>query len=77
MFHYTLYSTEMKDIEPANIGLTTTTHRKTIKYKDFKNILKREWELKNVTIIPIVIGVTGIYGKSLNRNRMDLAPNKS
>ena len=29
----------------SDIGLTTT-HRKTIKYTDFKNILKREWGLK-------------------------------
>ena len=51
----------------SDIGLTTTTHRKTVKYTDFKNILKREWGLKNVALIPIVIGVTGIYRKSLNR----------
>ena len=50
----------------SDIGITATTHRKTIKYADFKNILKREWELNNVDLIPVVMGVTGIYRKSLH-----------
>ena len=49
------------------IEITAATHRKTIKYTDFKNILKREWGLKNVSLIPVVMEVTGMYRKSLHR----------
>ena len=33
----------------------------------FWNILKRKWGLKNIALIPIVMGVTDMYRKSLNR----------
>ena len=51
----------------SDIGITSTIHRKTTKYADFKNIVKREWHLKKVDLIPIAMGVTGIYTHSLNR----------
>ena len=51
----------------SDIGIATTTHRKTVKYADFKNILKREWGLIKVDLIPVVMGVTGLYQNSLHR----------
>ena len=57
----------IKKTQIIELGITTTTYRKTIKYTDFKNILKREWGLKNVSLIPVVMEVTGMYRKSLHR----------
>ena len=51
----------------SDIGITTTIQRKATKYADFANILKREWRLKKIDLIPIVMGVTGIYTHSLHR----------
>ena len=45
----------------------TTTHWETVKYADFKNILKREWRHVKVELIPVVMGVTRLYQHSLHR----------
>ena len=73
-----IHNKTTKEIQIIEIGITSdtginaTTHRKTIKYTDFKNILKREWQLNKVDLLPIVIGVTGIYKKSINRTIEDI-----
>ena len=50
----------------SDIGITATNLRKVNKYTDFRNILKREWRLDDVVLIPVIMGVTGIYHKKLN-----------
>ena len=39
------------------------------------NALKREWRLEKVEFIPIIIGVTGIYNKSLKKNLQKISDN--
>ena len=34
--------------------------------------MKREWALNNVQLIPVVMGVTGIYRKSLHRELSEI-----
>ena len=37
----------------------------TTKYQDLKNEIKRSWKLKNVKIVPVIIGATRIIKKNL------------
>ena len=34
----------------------------------FKNIIKREWKLEKVDLIPVIIRVTGLYRKKLKED---------
>ena len=50
-----------------DIGITNTMHRKIAKYADFINIMNWGWRLAEVKFIPVVMWITGLYRKNLNR----------
>ena len=45
---------------PNDYGLNTAERKKITKYQDLKNDLRTTWELDDIEILPLVIGVTGL-----------------
>ena len=50
---------------PNDYGLNRAERTKITKYQDLKNDLKRTWSLKEINIIPVVVGATGLIKKNL------------
>ena len=69
-----IHNKRTKQVQIIEVGITgdtaitSTTHRKINKYTDFKNIMKREWQLDKIEFIPVILGVTGVYHKRLKRD---------
>ena len=51
---------------PNDFGLNRAERQKVNKYQDLKNDLKHTWELKDIDIIPVVMGATGLMKDNLN-----------
>ena len=51
---------------PNDYGLNRAERGKITKYQDLKNDLRTTWSLKNIDIIPVVVGATGLIKKNLN-----------
>ena len=45
---------------PNDYGLNVAERKKVTKYQDLKNDLRNTWELDEIEILPVVIGVTGL-----------------
>ena len=54
---------------PNDFGLNSTEIRKTTKYQDLKNEVKRMWKLKKAEIIPVIVGATAVIKKTLTEYR--------
>ena len=52
---------------PNDFGLNRAERQKITKYQDLKNDLKSTWALKEIEIIPVVVGATGLVKKNLRR----------
>ena len=50
---------------PNDFGLNRGEREKVTKYQDLKNDLKDTWELKQIDIVPVIIGATGVMKKNL------------
>ena len=50
---------------PNDFGLNRAEREKVNKYQDLKNDLRNTWELKDIIIIPVVIGATGLMKENL------------
>ena len=50
---------------PNDFGLNRAEREKVTKYQDLKHDLKDTWELKDIEIIPVIIGATGVMKKNL------------
>ena len=50
---------------PNDYGLNRAEREKITKYQDLKNDLKQTWSLKEISIIPVVVGATGLVKKTL------------
>ena len=50
---------------PNDFGLNRAERGKITKYQDLKNDLRTTWRLKEIDIIPVVIGATGLMKKNL------------
>ena len=60
---------EAKVIEvsvPNDFGLNRSERTKLNKYQDLKNDLRNIWELKNIEIIPVIVGATGLVKGNLS-----------
>ena len=52
---------------PNDFGLNRAERHKITKYQDLKNDLKSTWALKEIVIIPVVVGATGVIKKNLKQ----------
>ena len=59
---------------PDNFGLNRAERHKINKYQDLKNDLKSTWALKEIEIIPVVVGATGLIKKNL-KHYLQAIPN--
>ena len=50
---------------PNDYGLNRAEREKITKYQDLKNDIKQTWSLKEISIIPVVVGATGLVKKTL------------
>ena len=75
-----IHNKEINEVKIIEVGITgdtsitSTTHRKILKYTEFKNVIKREWKLEKVDLIPVIIGVTGLYRKKLKEDLERISP---
>ena len=51
---------------PNDFGLNNAGIRKTTKYQDLQNEVKRTWKLKNANIMAVIVGAMGVVKKNLN-----------
>ena len=58
---------------PNDFGLNRAEREKINKYQDLKNDLRTTWLLKEIDIIPVIIGATGLMKKNL-KNYLDSIP---
>ena len=52
---------------PNDYGLNRAEREKITKYQELKNDLRTTWSLKEIEIIPVVVGATGLMKKSLKK----------
>ena len=50
---------------PNDYGLNRAERDKITKYQDLKHALKDDWKLKEIEVIPVIIGATGVMKDSL------------
>ena len=62
---------------PNDYGLNRAERTKINKYQDLKNDLKRTWSLKEISIIPVVVGATGVIKKNLKEYLKSIPGNPS
>ena len=60
---------------PNDFGLNRAERGKITKYQDLKNDLRRTWSLKDIDIIPVVVGATGLVTKNL-KNYLEAIPGR-
>ena len=60
---------------PNDFGINRAEREKVTKYQDLKNALKDEWELKEIAVIPVIVGATGIMKDNL-QSYLDNIPGK-
>lgn len=53
---------------PNNNNLREKHNEKIAKYRDLEMQIKRQWNMKNVQTVPIVISTTGVIPKTLIQN---------
>ena len=52
----------------GDISITSTTHRKILKYNEFKKVNKREWKREYADLISVITGFTGLHRKKISPN---------
>ena len=50
---------------PSDFGINRAEREKVTKYQDLKNALKDEWQLNDITVIPVIVGATGLMKDNL------------
>ena len=50
---------------PNDFGINRAERDKMTKYQDLKNALKDEWELTDISVIPVIVGATGLMKDNL------------
>ena len=53
---------------PNDYGLNRAQREKKNKYQDLKNDLRTTWGLKEIELIPVIIGATGLVKNNLEEN---------
>ena len=60
---------------PNDFGINRAEREKVTKYQDLKNALKESWDLKEIDVIPVIIGATGVMKDNL-QDYLDRLPGK-
>ena len=50
---------------PKDFGINRAERDKVTKYQGLKNALKDEWKLNEISVIPVIVGATGIMKDNL------------
>ena len=50
---------------PNDIGINRAEREKVTKYQDLKHALRECWNLKDIDVIPVIIGATGVMKDNL------------
>ena len=53
---------------PNDYGLNRAEREKNNKYQDLKNDLRTTWGLKEIELIPVIVGATGLVKNNLKSN---------
>ena len=65
-----IHNKEINEVKIIEVGITgdtsitSTTHRKILKYTEFKNVIKREWKLEKADFIPVITVAQDYIGKN-------------
>lgn len=62
---------------PNDFGLNRAEREKLTKYEDLKNDLRRTWSLREIDIIPVVVGATGLIKNNLKHYLNSIPGNPS
>ena len=57
---------------PNDFGLNRAERQKLLKYQDLKNDLRTTWKLDDISIIPVVVGATGLVKTNLKKHLKDI-----
>ena len=60
---------------PNDFGINRAEREKVTKYQDLKNALKEEWGLEDISVIPVIVGATGLMKDNLQKY-LDTIPGK-
>ena len=60
---------------PNDFGINRAERDKLTKYQDLKHALREEWDLKEIDVLPIIIGATGVMKDNLQAY-LDRIPGK-
>ena len=52
---------------PNDFGINRAEREKVTKYQDLKNALKEEWGLEDISVIPVIVGATGLMKDNLQQ----------
>ena len=53
---------------PNDYGLNRAEREKNNKYQDLKNDLRTTWGLKEIELIPVIVGATGLVKNNLKQH---------
>ena len=60
---------------PNDFGINRAERDKVTKYQDLKNALRDEWDLQEISVIPVIVGATGLMKDNL-QSYLDTIPGK-
>ena len=60
---------------PNDFGINRAEREKVTKYLDLKNALRESWDLKEIDVIPVIVGATGVMKDNLQAY-LDRIPGK-
>ena len=60
---------------PSDFGINRAEREKVTKYQDLKNSLRDDWDLEDISVIPVIVGATGVMKDNL-QNYLDSIPGK-
>ena len=50
---------------PNDFGINRAEREKVTKYQDLKNAIREEWDLQDVSVVPVIVGATGLMKDNL------------
>ena len=63
-------------VVPNDFGINRAEREKVTKYQDLKNALRDDWDLEDISVIPVIVGATGVMKDNLQKY-LDSIPEKT